>query len=96
MNGYLVRGHMKFCETLQQDEEDTQLQKYVDYVKNTQEYKNKNIQDFELSKHYDTVDNGEGVTLYDLSKAMFELTAIATKLGYTHKELMHLTQHKSL
>jgi hypothetical protein len=94
MNGYLVRGHMKFCET-PQEEEYTQLEKYVDYVKNTQDYKNKNMQDFDISKHYDKADNGHGVTLYDLSKAMFEITAVATKLGYTHKDLMQLSQYKS-
>jgi hypothetical protein len=34
MNGYLVRGHMKFYNNQQkQEDEDTQLNKYIEYVK---------------------------------------------------------------
>ena len=92
MNGYLVRGHMKFYNNQQkQEEEDTQLKKYVEYVKNTEEYNNKDLQDFELSKYCDKNDDGQGVTMYDLSKVMFELTAMAAKLGYNYKDLMRLS-----
>ena len=92
MNGYLVRGHMKFYNNQQkQEEEDTQLKKYVEYVKNTEEYNNKDLQDFELSKYCDKNDDGQGATMYDLSKVMFELTAMATKLGYNYKDLMRLS-----
>jgi hypothetical protein len=92
MNGYLVRGHMKFYNNQQkQEEEETRLKKYVEYVKNTEEYNNKYLQDFELSKYCDKNDDGQGVTMYDLSKVMFELTAIATKLGYNYKDLMRLS-----
>ena len=90
MNGYLVRGHMKFYNN-QQEQEDTQLKKYVEYVKNTEEYNNKDLQDFELSKYCDKNDDGRGVTMYDLSKVMFELTALSAKLGYNYKDLMRLS-----
>ena len=91
MNGYLVKGHMKFYNKQEQEEEDTQLKKYVEYVKNTEEYNNKDLQDFELSKYCDNNDDGQGVTMYDLSKVMFELTAMAAKLGYNYKDLMSLS-----
>lgn len=92
MNGYLVKGHMKFYNNQQkQEDEDTQLKKYVEYVKNTEEYNNKDLQDFELSKYCDKNDDGQGVTMYDLSKVMFELTALSAKLGYNYKDLMRLS-----
>jgi hypothetical protein len=104
MNGYLVRGHMKFYDvessTVSTNTESSTMEEYVNYVKNGTliDKKDKFIGSV-LSKHCEEIKNELILKNHDidydhnfcrdaLSNLLFDLTVLSTKMGFTLEELM--------
>jgi hypothetical protein len=98
MNGYLVRGHMKFYDT----EETTTKEEFVRYVKNGSLIERSDIHISSiLKKHCDEVRNEMILKKYEveydyayckdaLANVLFDLTVLSSKLGITLEELMKI------
>ena len=98
MNGYLVRGHMKFYDT----EETSTKEDFLRYIKNGSliERSDMHISSV-LTKHCNEVRNEMILKKYEveyeyayckdaLANVLFDLTVHSTKLGITLEELMKI------